>query len=99
MLNDDDRAVLAVLDERLGVLEARVHGLTRQSDYIEKSVDLCVNALRDLMHSQCPIDKVAHLDERIIELRRHRTDPAPPPGDENTAPRDFPTPEPLWRKP
>ena len=91
-MHDDDRAVL---DTRLGELESRVGVLTRQADYIEKSVDLCVNALRDLMHSSCPIDKVANLDLSIIELRRHRTDPAPPPDDESL----HSTPKPVWRKP
>lgn len=81
--------------------DARLTKLERAVDYIEKSVDLCVNALREIARTHCPVHVVAGIESSVIELRKHRTDPAPPLEIEDpfpTAP-NADTPEPKWRKP
>lgn len=100
---------IAAFDDRLTRLESTVADLERRAsdnyklekavDYIEKSVDLCVNALKEIARTHCPVHVVNDIDCGIRELRKHRTDPAPPLEVQDPFPASADTPEPKWRKP
>lgn len=98
----EETQTLETLGRRLVSLEERFAKFEgTRLNHIEQSMDLCVNALREIARASCPRHVADELDTAITELRRHRTDPSPPP---EATPDPFPksefdTPKPKWRKP
>jgi len=53
-------------------VEERLAKLERSLEYIERSVDLCVNALREIARTHCPRLVVSQIESDIDALRQHK---------------------------